>query len=51
MIFSMFNISFSAGMQIKYIEEDVDAFSIICLLITLTITIAVSVALMTTSKD
>lgn len=48
-IFNMFNIGFSAGLQIKYIDQ-VDSFSIICLLVTLVGVIVVSVAQVVTDK-
>lgn len=48
-IFNMFNIAFSAGIQIKYIDE-VSSFSIICLLITLTLIIIIVAAQIVTSK-
>lgn len=49
-IFNMFNIGFSAGLQIKYIDQ-VDSFSIICLLVTLTGVIIVSIAQVVTGKE
>lgn len=49
-IFNMFNIGFSAGIQIKYIDQ-VDSFSIICLLVTLTGVIIVSIAQVVTGKE
>lgn len=49
-IFNMFNIGFSAGLQIKYIDQ-VDSFSIICLLVTLTGVIIISIAQVVTGKE
>ena len=49
-IFNMFNIGFSAGLQIKYIDQ-ADSFSIICLLVTLTGVIVVAVAQVVTGNE
>ncbi len=49
-IFNLFNVSYSAGIQIKYINE-VGAFSIIVMLLTFAAIIAVAVAQIATSKE
>jgi hypothetical protein len=48
-IFNLFNISYSAGIQIKYVN-DVSSFSIICLLLTFTLIIVIAGAQVVTSK-
>lgn len=48
-IFNMFNISYSAGIQIKYINN-VSSFSIICLLLTFTLIIVITAAQIVTDK-
>ena len=45
----MFNISYSAGIQIKYINN-VNSFSIICLLLTFTLIVIMVGAQLVTSK-
>jgi hypothetical protein len=49
-IFNMFNISYSAGIQIKYINN-VNSFSIICLLLTFTLIIVIAGAQIVTGKE
>jgi hypothetical protein len=48
-LFNMFNLSFSAGIQIKYLNH-VDSFSIICLLISLSLVAAVIIGQIKTDK-
>ena len=49
-IFNMFNISYSAGIQIRYVS-DVNSFSIICMLITFTLIIVIAGAQIVTDKE
>lgn len=49
MIFNMFNLSYSAGIQIMYINQ-VDSFSIVCMLIAFTMTIFMILAQTITEK-
>ena len=42
-IFNMFNLSFSAGLQMRYINE-VDSWAILCMLFAFTTVIAVIIA-------
>jgi hypothetical protein len=48
-IFNLFNFSFAAGIQIKYINQ-VDSFSIVCLLIAIALTVAVAISQVVADK-
>ena len=48
-IFNVFNISFSAGIQILYVDQ-VDPFSILAMLISITMLIVVALAQILTDK-